>query len=388
MSMLFSPIRLGELELSNRLVVSPMCQYRAVDGVAQPWHLVHVGSYSISGAGLVIMEATAVEEVGRITRYCLGLYNDAQERALTDMVTQVRQVGNCALGIQLSHAGRKASRDRHWHRRHQVPPEEGGWETVGPSAVPFGPNWRVPHELDEEGLERVREAFVNSARRAVRCGFDVVEVHGAHGYLLSSFLSPLGNYRTDRYGGSLEARMRYPLEVIAAMRAVMPAGKALGVRINASELDERGTTLEDAVVIARELVGIGVDYVTLSAGNAVPGRPHPPLAPGYQVEYSNRVRAGSGALTMAVGMILEPTQAEEILQSGKADMIAIGRAFLDDPRWGWHAANRLDAGDKYPKPHVSARPEFWPGYAMLHTGGATNRVYSHLMPGAPADART
>lgn len=370
MSLLFSSIRLRALELSNRLVVSPMCQYRAVDGVAQPWHLVHVGSYSISGAGLVIMEATGVEPIGRITNYCLGLYNDEQERALADMVAQIRKVGPSALGIQLSHAGRKASRDRHWHRRNQIPTAEGGWDTVAPSAVAFGPDWAVPSELDKEGLARIRKAFADSAVRAARAGFDVVEVHAAHGYLLSSFLSPIGNHRTDIYGGDLAGRMRFPLEVVSAMRDALPADRALGVRINASELDERGTTLEDAVQIAAALTSLGVEYVTLSAGSAVPGKPHPKPVPGYQVDYSARVRAESGAVTMAVGMILDPHQAEDILASGKADLIAIGRGFLDEPRWGWHAANVLGGQDPYPKPHVSARPDFWPGYALVHSNYA------------------
>ena len=374
MSKLFSPYRLGGLELPNRLVVPPMCQYRAVDGVAQPWHLVQIGSLALSGAGLVIMEATAVENIGRITHYCLSLYNDAQEAALTQLVAQLRAVApGCAIGIQLGHAGRKASRDRHWNKRLQIPVSEGGWETVGPSPIPFGSDWAVPRELDEAGLARVRQAFVDSTMRADRCGFDHVEVHAAHGYLLSSFLSPIANERIDRYGGSPEGRMQFPLEVIAAMRAVWPASKAFGVRINATELDERGTQIEDAVVLAGELNKIGVDYVALSSGSAVPGRTHPPIVRGYQVGYSEQVRRESGAVTMAVGMILDAFQAEEILNSGKADLIAVGRAFLDNPRWGWHAANLLGAPDVYPKPHVSARPEMWPGYAMLHPDYASTR---------------
>jgi len=367
MSQLFSPIRVGGLQLANRLVVPPMCQYRAIDGVAQPWHLVQIGSLGLSGAGLVIMEATAVEAIGRITHHCLGLYNDTHEAALTELVAQLRTVApRCAFGIQLAHAGRKASRDRHWNKRLQIPLSEGGWETVGPSPLAFGPGWAAPRELDEAGLVRVRQAFVDSAIRADRCGFDHIEIHAAHGYLLSAFLSPIANERTDRYGGSPQGRMRFPLEVITAMREVWPTEKAFGVRINATELDARGTQIKDAVALARELKGIGVDYVALSAGNAVPGRPHPPLVRGYQVDYSEQVRKGSGAATMAVGMILDAYQAEEILASGKADLIAVGRAVLDDPRWGWHAANLLRAPDLYPRPHVSARPELWPGYAMLH----------------------
>ncbi len=374
MSLLFSPFRLGGLELPNRLVVPPMCQYRAIEGSAQPWHLVQIGSLALSGAGLVIMEATAVEDIGRITHHCLSLYNDAHEAALTDLVAKLRTVApRCAFGIQLAHAGRKASRDRHWNKRLQIPVNEGGWETVGPSPIAFGAGWAPPRALDEAGLARVREAFVDAAKRADRCGFDHIEIHAAHGYLLSAFLSPIANERTDRYGASREGRMRFPLEVFTAIREVWPTTKAFGVRINATEFDERGTQIEDAVVLARELDKIGVDYVALSAGNAVPGRPHPPLVRGYQVGYSEQVRKESGAVTMAVGMILDAFQAEEILASGKADLIAIGRAFLDNPRWGWHAANLLGAPDVYPKPHVSARPELWPGYAMLHPDYAASR---------------
>lgn len=368
MSLLFSPFRLGGLELANRLVVSPMCQYSAVDGVAQAWHTMHVGSLAVSGAGLVIMEATAVEAIGRITHGCLGLYDDAQEKALRALRAHIRSVSDCAVGIQLGHAGRKASCPVGWEDQQQIPAADGGWETVGPSGVAFGPSWTVPRELDDEGLRRIRDAHVAAAQRADRCGFDHLEVHAAHGYLLSSFLSPISNFRSDRYGGSREKRMHYPLEVIQAVRAAWPAHKALGIRLNATELDERGTTVEDAVIHARELMKIGVDYVTISAGNAVPGKLYPPLVPGYQVEFSNRVRAGAPAVTMAVGMIIEPRQAEAILAEGKADLIAVGRGFLDNPRWGWHAANALGADSLYPKPYARARPERWPGYALLHAG--------------------
>jgi NADPH2 dehydrogenase len=272
--------------------------------------------------------------------------------------------------MQLAHAGRKASCTLGWEAQRQIPVEEGGWQVVGPSAVPFGPDWTVPEELDEAGMRRIEQAFVDAALRADRCGFDVLEIHAAHGYLLNSFLSPLGNFRTDRYGGSREARMAYPMEVLRAVRRVWPKDKGLGIRLNATELDERGLNVDDAVRIARELKLAGVDYVTMSAGNAVPGRTYPPLVPGYQVEFANRVRNEAAVATMAVGMILEPRQAEAILQEGRADLIAIARGFLDNPRWAWHAANELGEGNVYPKPMTRARPERWPGYALLHKEAA------------------
>ena len=366
MSLLFSSFHLGGLQLRNRLVVSPMCQYSAVDGVAQAWHTIHVGTLAVSGAGLVIMEATAVEAIGRTSREHLGLYSAQQEHSLHDLVRQVRSISNCAIGIQLSHAGRKASCPPGWEPQRQIHVSEGGWLPVAPSPAAFGPGWVEPLELDDAGLTRVRDAFVEATQRADRCGFDLIELHAAHGYLLSSFLSPLGNFRTDRYGGSRENRMAYPLEVVRAVRAAWPRQKALGIRINADELDERGTSLGDAVEFAREFTRAGADYVTLSAGNAVPSRPYPPIAPGYQVGYSHRVRAEAGVTTMAVGMILQPRQAEAILQSGQADLIAIARGFIDNPRWGWHAANELGDGDVYPLQYRRARPERWPGYALLH----------------------
>lgn len=368
MSLLFSPFQLGGLELANRLVVSPMCQYTAVDGVAQPWHLVHLGTLGTSGAGLVIVEATAVEAIGRITPGCLGLYTDEQERVLADILRKLRDVAPATFGIQLGHAGRKASCPLAWEPQVQMPASAGGWEIVGPSARAFGPGWQVPEELDQAGLARVRDAFMQAATRADRAGFDLIEIHAAHGYLLSAFLSPIANHRADRYGGALEGRMAYPLEVMRAVRAAWPTHKALGIRINATELDERGFNLDEAVIFVRELRKIGIDYVTMSAGNAVPDRTYPPLVPGYQVGFSERVRRETGAATMAVGMILSAQQAEDILVAGRADLIAVGRGFLDNPRWGWHAANALNAGNVYPSQHLRVRPDRWPGYALVHAG--------------------
>lgn len=368
MSLLFSPYRLGGLELANRLVVSPMCQYSAVDGLPVPWHFMHLGSMSVSGAGLVIVEATAVEAVGRISPGCLGLWNEPQEAALTRLLQEVRSYSEAKIGIQLCHAGRKGSCPPGWAEQRQIPIEEGGWQTVGPSALAFGPEWQVPDALDEAGLERVRDAFVQAAIRADRCGFDHLEVHAAHGYLLSQFLSPIANLREDRYGGDLERRMAFPLAVMRAIRDIWPRHKALGVRLNATELDDRAITLEQALEHVRAFGALGVDYVTMSAGNAVPGRTYPPLVPGYQVVFAERAKREAGATAMAVGMILKPTQAESILAEGRADLIAIARAFLDNPRWGWHAAKQLGDDLGYPLPYTRARNERWPGYALLHDG--------------------
>ena len=368
MSALFTPIPLGGLTLSNRIAVSPMCQYSAVEGVAQPWHLVHVGSLMMSGASLVIMEATGVEAAGRITHGCLGLWNDAQEAALASLVREAKKLSGAALGIQLAHAGRKASSrsiaDR-W-KGEVLPPEEGAWQTWGPSALPFDTGWHVPAEMDEPALARVREAFVAAARRADRAGFDAVEVHGAHGYLLHTFMSPLSNHRTDRYGGSRENRLRFPLEVAAAVRDAWPRGKALGFRVNSTDWHPDGATLDDAVSLAAGLKAIGFDYAVMSAGNVAAGAQIPTAAPGHQVEFATRVKRETGLTAMAVGFIVEARQAEAVVADGLADMVALGRAMLDDPRWGLHAAAALGVDVDYPPQYLRARPNNWIGYRVAH----------------------
>lgn len=370
MSALFSPIPLGGLTLANRIAVSPMCQYSAVEGVAQPWHLVHVGNLMMSGASLVIMEATGVEAAGRITHGCLGLWNDAQETALAALVREARKLSGAALGIQLAHAGRKASSrsiaDR-W-KGEVMPPEEGAWQTVGPSALPFDTGWHVPQAMDEAALARVRDAFAEAAKRADRAGFDAVEVHGAHGYLLHTFLSPISNRRTDRYGGSRENRLRYPLEVAAAVRAAWPRGKALGFRINSTDWHHDGATLDDAVALAAGLKEIGFDYAVMSAGNVAAGAQIPPATPGHQVEFAARVKRETGLTAMAVGFIVEARQAEAVVANGEADMVALGRAMLDDPRWGLHAAATLGVDVDYPPQYLRARPNNWIGYRVAHPG--------------------
>ncbi|WP_293865607.1 NADH:flavin oxidoreductase/NADH oxidase [uncultured Alsobacter sp.] len=368
MSALFSPLPLGGITVPNRVAVSPMCQYSAVEGLAQPWHLVHVGNLMMSGAGLVIMEATGVEAAGRITHGCLGLWNDAQEEALADLVREAKKLSGAALGIQLAHAGRKASSrsiaDR-W-KGEVLPPEEGAWQTCGPSALPFDTGWHVPQAMDDAALARVRDAFADSARRADRAGFDAVEVHGAHGYLLHTFLSPISNTRTDRYGGSRENRMRYPLEVAAAVREAWPRGKALGFRINSTDWHPDGATLDDAVALAAGLKAIGFDYAVMSAGNVAAGAQIPTATPGHQVEFAARVKRETGLTAMAVGFIVEARQAEAVVADGLADMVALGRAMLDDPRWGLHAAAALGVDVDYPPQYLRARPNNWIGYRVAH----------------------
>jgi len=368
MSALFSPVRIGGLDLGNRIVVSPMCQYSAVEGIAQPWHLIHVGSLMQSGAALVIMEATGVEADGRGTHGCLGLHNDDQEQALADLVSNARRYSSAAIGIQLQHAGRKASTrtiaDR-W-KGEPLPPEEGAWKPWGPSPLAYMDGWPEPIAMTERDMDRVRTAFTEAAVRADRAGFDLVEIHGAHGYLLHNFLSPMSNLRTDAWGGPLENRMRFPLDVVRAVREVWPRGKALGYRMNSTDWHPEGLSLDDAVILATELERIGVDYVVMSAGNIAPGIRIPPATPGHQVAFATRIRRETGLKAMAVGMICVATLAEEIIDSGAADMVAIGRAMLDNPRWAIHAAAELGVDLTYAPQLVRVRPNNWTGFKIVH----------------------
>jgi 2,4-dienoyl-CoA reductase-like NADH-dependent reductase (Old Yellow Enzyme family) len=357
---LFSPIYLRELQLANRIVVSPMCQYSAQEGSATDWHLVHLGQFSLSGPGLVMVEATAVEPRGRITYSDLGLYADANEAALGRVRAFCRKHGHSPLGIQLAHAGRKASDHLPWGAPNRpLAPEEGAWTTVAPSAVSYGEGWPVPEALDLPALAAVKEAFVQATRRAARLDFDLVELHAAHGYLLHEFLSPLSNQRTDHYGGSRENRMRFPLEVFEAMRQVWPAAKPLGVRISATDYAEGGWDLEDSVSLAAALKRLGCDFIDVSGGGLVPWQKIP-LGPGYQVPFAARIRQEVGITTMAVGMINQPGQAEEIIARGQADLVALARGMLYNPRWAWHAAEALGAEVEYPPQYRRCQPARWP----------------------------
>lgn len=357
---LFRPFDLGRVRLDNRIVVAPMCQYMANDGVASDWHIAHLVTMGLSGASLVIVEATGVERIGRITHGCLGIYSDACEEGLARVLPAVRTYTRAKLGIQIGHAGRKASVHVPWKGGGPLATEDQAWETVGPSAIPFAPGWHTPKALDRAGLDRIRNAFVDAAKRALRLGFDVVELHGAHGYLLHQFFSPLSNKREDEYGGSLENRMRFPLEVAAAVRAVWPADRALGARISGNDWVEGGATVEDAVVLAGKLKALGLDYVCVSSGGGDP-KAKIPVGPGYQVPLAREVKRRTGIATRAVGMIVDPKHANSIVADGDADLIAFARAVLDNPRWGWHAADVLGGTVKYAPSYERSHPAAWPG---------------------------
>lgn len=351
MTMLFSPYSLGPLELSNRITIAPMCQYSAVDGLATDWHMIHLGSLALSGAALITLEATAVVPEGRISPNDLGLWSDAHADALAPVLAAMRRHSPIKIGIQLSHAGRKASTNVPWEGGAQIGPDAAnGWQTEGPSGVPHTEGDAAPLALDAAGLERVRDSFVAAARRAHALGFDAIELHGAHGYLLHQFLSPLANHRTDEYGGSLENRMRYPLEVFAAVRTAVPS-MTLGMRISATDWVDGGWDLEQSVRLAQELERIGCDFIHVSSGGVSTAQKIP-VEPGYQIGFAERIKRDTGLPTIGVGLITEPRHAEAILQAGQADVIALARAMLYDPRWPWHAAAELGA-------QVSAPPQYW-----------------------------
>jgi NADPH2 dehydrogenase len=351
MSALFTPIKLRGLNLANRIMVAPMCQYSSVNGEANDWHFTHINSLALSGAAIFCIEATAVEATGRITPGCLGLYNDATEAALRPILASVRKRSKAAVMIQLAHAGRKASSHTPWDGGQLIPLTEGGWRVEGPSAIPHKESEPPPVAFDAAGLKRVRDAFVAGAKRAERLGIDAIEVHSAHGYLLHQFLSPIANRRTDQYGGSLQNRMRFPLEVFDAVRDAFPVDKPVGIRVSCSDWVEGGWDLEQTIQFANELKGRGVDWIDASSGGVSPQQKIP-LGPGYQVPFAQAIREATGLTTIAVGLITEAKQAEEIVASGKADMVALARGMLYDPRWGWHAAAELGG-------EVSAPPQYW-----------------------------
>ncbi|NMG55188.1 NADH:flavin oxidoreductase/NADH oxidase [Aromatoleum aromaticum] len=358
MSALFTSLQIGPMSVANRVFVSPMCQYSATDGRSGDWHLQHYGSLAVSGAGALTLEATAVSPEGRITNGCLGLYDDAQELALAALVSFLRRLSPVRLGLQLNHAGRKASCSPPWEGGGGL--EEGGWAVLAPSAIPFGAGRPLPAEMDEADIARVVVAFAASARRALRVGLDYLELHLAHGYLLSSFLSPISNRRADRYGSSLCNRMRFPLAVVAAVRAVWPADKALGVRINAHDWTDGGLSFDETLEVCCALRAAGVDFVCVSSGAVVEGV-RIPAAPGYLLEYAGRVRATTGLVVRAVGMLHQPRMAAAAITRGDADCVAIARALLFDPRWTMKAAHVLGAGDLFSRQFMLAAPERWSG---------------------------
>ncbi|QID16189.1 NADH:flavin oxidoreductase/NADH oxidase [Nitrogeniibacter mangrovi] len=355
MSALFAPIRLGALALPNRIVVAPMCQYSAEDGRATDWHLIHLGHLALSGAGLLILEATGVVPEGRITPLDLGLYDDATEAALARVLDGVRRYSDMPLGIQLAHAGRKASSRAPWDGGALILPEDGGWTPVAPSAVPHGADEPPPQALDAAGLDRVRRAFAQAAERSARLGLDLVELHAAHGYLLHQFLSPLANRREDAYGGSLENRMRFPLEVFDAVRAAFPADKPVGIRISASDWVAGGWDLEQSLAFAEALDARGCDFIHVSSGGLATAQ-QIPLEPGYQIHFAAAIRQAVKMPVIGVGLITEPEHAEAIVAAGEADLVALARGMLYDPRWPWHAAARLGAQVHAPKQYWRCEP--------------------------------
>jgi 2,4-dienoyl-CoA reductase-like NADH-dependent reductase (Old Yellow Enzyme family) len=351
MSALFSPIKLRDLTLPNRIMVAPMCQYSAGNGEANDWHFTHMNTMALSGAAMFCIEATHVEPIGRITPGCLGLYNDATEAALKPILASIRKHSKAAVAMQLAHAGRKGSSHQPWKGGQQIPASEGGWQTVAPSAEPHKEGEVAPLALDAAGMARITDAFVSAAKRAERLGIDALELHFAHGYLTHEFLSPIANKRTDQYGGSLQNRLRYPLEVFDAVRAAFPEHKPVGVKVSATDWVEGGWDLAQTIELAQELKKRGVDWIDASSGGVSPLQKIP-LSPGYQVPLAQGIKEATGLTTMGVGLITEAKQAEEILASGKADMVALARGMLYDPRWAWHAAAELGG-------QVDAPPQYW-----------------------------
>jgi 2,4-dienoyl-CoA reductase-like NADH-dependent reductase (Old Yellow Enzyme family) len=362
-SALFTPITLRSLTLANRIVVSPMCQYASVDGSANDWHLMHLGSLSMGAAGLAMIEMTNVTAEGRISPRCATLCTDENEAALARVIQFCRTFGVAKLGIQLGHAGRKGSVQTPAEGGKPLTPEQGAWQTVAPSPIPFAPDYPASRELTIADIQQLVQEHVAAVHRAERLGLDVVEMHGGHGYLVHQFLSPLSNQRTDDYGGSLENRMRFPLEVFRAMREAWPADKPMGIRISATDWVEGGWTPEEAVIFARELKALGCDYIDSSTGG-LDVRQAIPLGAGYQVPFSAKLRAEVEIPTMAVGLIDKPDHAESIIASGQADFVVLGRGALYDPRWAWHAAEALgvetEYAPKYRACHPSMRPQLFP----------------------------
>ncbi len=351
---LFSTFKIRALEFRNRIFISPMCQYSATDGVPNDWHFVHLGSRAVGGAALVIVEATGVTAEGRISPGDLGIWNDTQVEAFK-RITSFIAVQGAVPGIQLAHAGRKASTPLQWLGERSLSPEEGGWQPVAPSPIPFAEGYAIPHELTKSEITDLVTRFVEATGRALAAGFKVIEIHMAHGYLLHEFLSPLSNQRRDEFGGDLEGRMKFPLQVARAVRKAWPSDLPLFVRISASDWVEGGWDLKQSIVFSKQLREIGIDLIDCSSGGNVRGA-RIPTGPGYQVPFASAIRKEAGITTAAVGMITEPQQAEEILQRGDADVIVMARALLRDPYWPLHAAHSLSVDLPWPIQYNRAKP--------------------------------
>lgn len=353
---LFEPIAVGGLEMANRIVIAPMCQYSAVEGCMTDWHLIHLGHLALSGAALLTIEATAVVPEGRISYGDVGLYDDASEAAMAKVLESVRRHSTMPIAIQLGHAGRKASTNLPWLGGKQIAPSDvNGWQTVAPSPLPFAGTDTPPVSLNRDALSRLREAFAASAIRAARLGLDAVQIHGAHGYLLHQFLSPLSNQRIDDYGGSLENRMRFPLEVFDAVRQAFPAEKPVTMRVSGTDWVGGGWDIDDTVAFAQALESRGCSAIHVSSGGVDP-RQLIPVGPGYQVPLARAVKEATGMPVVAVGLITEPEHAEAIIGTGDADMIALARAMLYDPRWPWRAAAELGAQVTAPNQYLRSQP--------------------------------
>jgi 2,4-dienoyl-CoA reductase-like NADH-dependent reductase (Old Yellow Enzyme family) len=353
---LFEPLTVGGLTLANRIIIAPMCQYSAVDGCMTDWHLIHLGHLALSGAALLTIEATAVEPIGRISYADVGLWDEVTEAAMARILIGVRRHSDMPIAIQLAHAGRKASTEVPWKGGAQLSPAaEGGWRTVAPSPLPFAPADNAPLALDRGGMARVRDAFAAAAVRAARLGIDAVQLHGAHGYLLHQFLSPLSNLRDDEYGGSLANRMRFPLEVFDAVRQAFPAAKPVTMRVSGTDWVEGGWDIEQTIVLARALEARGCAALHISSGGLDP-RQHIPVGPSFQVPLARAVKQATTMPVVAVGLITDYEQAEAIVGTGDADFVALARTMLYDPRWPWHAAAHLGARVRAPEQYLRSQP--------------------------------
>ena len=353
---LFTPLRVGGLQLRNRIVIAPMCQYSADEGCATDWHIIHLGHLALSGAALLTIEATAVLPEGRISPRDLGLWSDATESALGRALDSIRRWSDMPIAIQLAHAGRKASTRVPWEGGRQIPPgAPAGWTTVAPSSVPFAPDDVPPLALDAAGLAQIRDAFAMAARRAARLGIDAVQIHGAHGYLLHEFLSPLSNRRDDAYGGSLENRMRFPLEVFDAVREAFPTDRPVTMRVSGTDWADGGWDIDGTIAFARALEARGCSAIHVSSGGLTPAQ-RIPVGPSYQVPLARAVKAATRMPVVAVGLITEFEQAEAIIGTGDADLVALARAMLYNPRWPWHAAAHFGARIKAPNQYLRSQP--------------------------------
>ncbi|MCX2524982.1 NADH:flavin oxidoreductase/NADH oxidase [Larsenimonas rhizosphaerae] len=356
MSHLFTPITLGDVTLSNRIVVAPMCQYSADNGLATSWHMMHLGHLAMSGAGMLTIEATAVSPEGRITEGDLGLWSDAHRDALKPVVDAIRHYSNLPLSIQLGHAGRKASCNVPWKGGSSIAPDQtGGWQTWAPSALPFAEGDPVPTALNEDDIKTLKADFVAAAQRAASLGIDVIELHAAHGYLLHEFLSPLSNHREDGYGGTLENRLRLVLEVFDAVKEAIPAQMALGVRVSAEDWVEGGWDTDQTIALAKALEARGCHFIHVSSGG-LSEHQQITAGPNYQVPMASRIKSSVDMPVIAVGLITEPEQAEAIIGTGQADMVGLARAMLFNPRWPWHAAAALKAQVRVPPQYERSEP--------------------------------